>query len=105
MDDTEDYPGLTVSLESRPNAVAREVSVDAMRRIAARGEWEPYNLDSPSDWAGVSSWVSLADLLSEEDHVAAVKRFFIESVHQLKDELTAFKKEHPDLPWNAGESS
>ncbi len=101
MDDPEEPPGLTVNLESRPNAVARESSVAAMRKIAAREEWEEYGLDSSSEWAGVGRWVSLADLLPEEDHIAAVKRFFIESMRQLRDELTAFKKEHPDLPWHA----
>lgn len=102
MDDQEDYPGLTVNLESRPNAIARETSIAAMKRIAAQGEWEEYGLDSTSEWAGVYRWVGLADLLPEEDHVAAVQRFFIESIHQLRDELMVFKKEHPDLPWNGG---
>lgn len=102
MDDPEEPPGLTVNLESRPNAVARESSVAAMRKIAAREEWEGYGLDSSSEWAGVCRWKSLADLLPEEDHVAAVKRFFIESIRQLREELTAFKKEHPDLPWDGG---
>jgi len=41
-------------------------------------------------------------LLHNEDHVAAVKWFFIESIRQLRDELTAFKEEHPDLPWTGG---
>ncbi len=43
--------------------------------------------------------MSLATVLGEEDHVAAVKSFFTESIGQLREELTAFKKEHPELPW------
>jgi hypothetical protein len=42
---------------------------------------------------------SLAEVLPTEDHVAAVQRFFVESIRQLRVELTAFKKDHPELPW------
>lgn len=59
-------------------------------------------MDDLTKWAGVERQVSLARLLPEEDHVAAVKAFFIESIRQLREELTAFKKVHPDLPWNDG---
>jgi len=47
--------------------------------------------------------LSIANFLAKEDHVAAVKRFFIESIGQLREELTEFKKENPELPWNGGE--
>jgi hypothetical protein len=73
-----------------------------MKRIALNEDWEPYNLDNLSGWAGVRHVRSLTSLLAEEDHVAAVKRFFVESIRQLKEELTAFKKEHPELPWAEG---
>ena len=46
---------------------------------------------------------SLATLLPEEDHImamkVAMKGFFVESIGQLREELTAFEHEHPDLPW------
>ena len=96
------YPTSHVNLEARPEALGREVSVAAMKRIALREGWEGYNLDDPTDWAGVTRGRSLASLLSEEDHVAAVKRFFVESIRRLREELMAFKKEHPDLPWAGG---
>lgn len=102
MDEPDELPGITVNLESRPNGVGRNVSVAVMRGIADREDWEDYNLENPSEWAGVYRWKSLADFLSEEDHVAAVKHFFIESIRQLKEGLTAFKKENPDLPWSGG---
>lgn len=98
----EGYPSIYAFLEARPGAVGRENSVAAMKRIALNQEWEPYNLDDPSGWAGVRRVRGFASLLPEEDHVAAVKHFFIESIYQLRDELTAFKKEHPDLLWNGG---
>lgn len=96
------YPAIFVFLEAQPGAVGREASVAAMRKIMLNKDWEPYNLDDPSGWAGVRRVKSLASLLAEEDHVAAVKRFFIESVRQLGEELTAFKKDRPDLPLDRG---
>lgn len=96
------YPAIHVFLEAQPGAVGREVSVAAMKRIALNQDWEPYNLDNPSGWAGVRRVRSLTKLLAEEDHVAEVKRFFVGSLRQLKEELTAFKKEHPDLIWDEG---
>lgn len=96
------YPAIYTFLEARPGAVARETSVAAMEEIALDEDWEPYTLDNPVGWAGVRRARNFSDLLSEKDHIAAVKRFFVESIYQLRNELTAFKKEHPDLPWNGG---
>ncbi len=89
------YPVIYVFLEAQPGATAREASVSAMKEIALKQGWEAYNLDDPTGWAGVRQTKSLAEMLAEEDRIAAVKRFFIESIHQLRDELTAFKEEHP----------
>ncbi len=76
--------------------------MEAMRRMAARDGWETVGLDDPGTWAGVWCEKSLAEFLQEEDHFAAVRRFFVESIRQLREDLTTFKKERPDLPW-AGE--
>lgn len=99
--DTDEYPWLAVDLQAQPGAVGREVSVAAMRKIALLEDWEAYNLDDSKDWAGVYRGTNLANLLHEEDHIAAAKRFLIESIRQLGEELAAFKKEHPDLPWES----
>lgn len=96
------YPAIFVFLEAQPRAEGREASVAAMKKISLNPDWEAYNLDNPAGWAGVRRVMSLADLLSEKDHVAVVKRFFVESIRQLREELTAFKKERPDLPWSGG---
>lgn len=95
------YPAAVVSLQAKPKAAGRDVSIAAMKRISLREGWEGHNLDI-STWSTVQRSVSLANLLYEEDHVAAIKQFFIESIRQLRGELTAFKKEHPDLPWDGG---
>lgn len=90
------YPAAFVMLEAQPDAVGREASVAAMEKIALRKDWEAYNTHNPADWVGVSRSRSLTNFLQEEDHIAAVKRFFI------REDLTAFKKEHSDLPWAGG---
>ncbi len=96
------YPVAFVILEASPNTTGREISGAAMKSLARRESWETYNLDDSADFAIAERSRSLVNLLPEEDHVAAVKAFFIESLHQLREELTAFKKEHPDLPWTGG---
>lgn len=97
-----DYPVAVVALEAPPGAMGREISRAAMQRMRYREGWNEFNMDDPTRWVGVIRRRSLASVLLEEDHVAAVKHFFVESIRQLKEELTTFKKEHPDLPWNGG---
>lgn len=96
------YPTVFVSLEARPGALGRDASVVAMRKIGLCENWQTHNIDNPGGWAGVRRTRNLAGLLQEEDHVAAVKAFFIESIRQLREELMAFKKDRPDLPWTGG---
>ena len=80
-----------------------EAAIAVMRRLLRREGWKADNLDGP---AGTESWpeawreMSLARVLPEDDHVGAVQRFFVESLDQVAKELTASKKERPDLPWN-----
>jgi hypothetical protein len=42
--------------------------------------------------------MDLGKLLGEEDHTAAARRFFAESL----DSVKSFRKEFPDLPWGNG---
>lgn len=99
LGEPDEYPWLSVDLQAQPQAVERDASVAAMRKIALRQDWEAYDdLDDPTSWAGVSRGKYLVSFLQEEDHVAAVKRFFVESIRQLSDELTSFKEKHSNLP-------
>ncbi len=93
------YPAASVTLQTKPRALKRETSIAAMAKIALRNGWEGSALEDPAEWSHVTRAVSLADFLPEEDHVAAVKHFFIESINQLREELTSFKKEQPGLLW------
>ncbi len=82
--------------------MGRENSVAAMKKIVVRENWEGYGLDDHSAWSGVVCAKSIAGFLHEEDHIFAIKEFFIESIRELREELTEFKKTNPDLPWNGG---
>ncbi len=46
--------------------------------------------------------MNLVVLLGEKDPVVAAKNFFLGSIRQLKEELTAFKEDHPELLWAVG---
>ncbi len=98
-DHPEDYPWLTVLLEVGPRQPERGQIVEAMRSWAAEHpECEGYDLDDPSAWSGLEWWMDLGKLLGEEDHMAAARRFFAESL----DSVKSFRKEFPDLPWGNG---
>ncbi len=93
------YPLAYVNLTTEPGAQGRAASIAAMKRITLRDGWEGHRLDDPKALAMARRMMSLANLLPEEDHVAAVQRFFVEAIRQLRAELTAFKEEHSELPW------
>lgn len=94
------YPVAFVILEAPPNRAGEDISVAAMKSVARREDWEGHSLGDSTGVANVERKRSLATLLLEEDHVAAVKRFFIDSIRQLREELTAFKQEYPEFPWS-----
>jgi hypothetical protein len=102
MSDPDGYPTIVVGLYVDPQAAGSEVAISAMKRISSLTGWDD-NLSDRADWPEVWRETSLVSLLPEEEHhVAAVKHFFTESISQLKEELTAFKKECPGLPWRLG---
>lgn len=94
------YPRLQVGLYADVEAEGDDVMRAAIEKISRLDGWQ-LNLENPEEG---EAWreKNLVGLLGEEDHVVAVKGFFFESIRQLKDELTVFKKEHPDLPWDGG---
>ncbi len=95
----DDYPTIVVGLYADPQATRSEVVTAAIERISSQTDWED-NLASPADWPEVWRETSLLSVLQDKDHVASVKRFFTESITQLKQGLTTFKKERLDLPWD-----
>jgi hypothetical protein len=98
MRNPDSYPRSSVGLYAEPEVAGSERAIEAIKRVSSLADWED-NLEDPTEWPEVWREISLINLLPEENHVAAVKRFFVESIRQLKEELTDFKKEHSDLPW------
>jgi hypothetical protein len=98
------YPKAQIGLYvwEEPESIGENIAIIAIKQMALSHDWIRYD---PSDSGGefeLAREVSFADLLHEEDHIAAIKHFFIESIRQLREELTEFKKENPDLPWSGG---
>ncbi|MCC3418782.1 MAG: PD-(D/E)XK nuclease family protein [Microcoleus sp. PH2017_01_SCD_O_A] len=92
-----DYPIVRLVLEVNPNSPRRAEIIEAMKDICEQYGWKGYNLDSSKDWAGIVRDKSLQDFLSEEDHVVAIKRFFLHAL----DELEMIKDRYSKLPWVA----
>lgn len=85
-----------------PKAKDRAAIIHAFREWAKeRGEkWDTEELDNPKAWASLTRWDWLRVFQTSEDHVAAVKTYFIE----LLDDLESFKARFPKLPWTPAES-
>jgi len=104
MGNTDGSPRAEVGFWADSDDLGKEVAGAAVKRISNRDGWQRTDLDQPEPESeySVQRDRNLAGFLQANNHVAAVKSFFVESIHQLRDELTAFKKEHPDLPWTGG---
>jgi len=92
-----DYPIVRLGLEVDPTSPRRAEIIKAMKEICEQYGWKGYSLDSSKNWAGIVREKSLQDFLSEEDHVVAIKSFFLQSL----DELEKIKSQYPTLPWVA----
>ncbi len=92
-----DYPIVCLILEVDPNSQCRTEIIEAMKDICEQYGWRSYNLNNSKDWAGIVREKSLQDFLSQEDHVAAIKEFFLQAL----DELEKIKDQYSNLPWIA----
>ncbi len=94
-----EFPTALVSLDVLPEAEGREATVAAMKQLAQNSEYDSYDLDVPDAWAGVIREAGLPALLSGDDDLTQVKRFFLDGIAKLEEDLKALKKEHPGLSW------
>jgi len=90
-----DYPALGIWLEVSPKSQDRHQIISAMKEIEERDGWESSELDYSRAWSSVGRESSLQDFLSSDDHVAEIKKFFLESL----DELQEIREQYPHLPW------
>jgi hypothetical protein len=91
------YPRLQVGLFADAAAARSAVTRTVIERVSRLQGWQsvPENTEEHE----VRRERNVASLLGKEDHVVAVKTFYIDSIRRLEEELTTFKKELPELPW------
>ncbi len=92
------YPSLGFIIEVSPQSPQRAVLIEAMNAITLQMDWRSYGLNDPSAWSGITYKRSLSEFLTEEDHVLAIKAFFLQALN----EFTAVKQLYPHLPWSEG---
>ncbi len=96
QEEPDDYPWLSVLLEVGPQQPGRGDIIDAMRSFAAEcPECEPYELDNPSEWAGLEWAVDLREVLTADDHMAAARVHFLGGL----DDVARMREQYPRLPW------
>ncbi len=92
-----DYPTVCLILEVNPTSSRRAEIIEAMKDICKQYGWKGYELDTANSWAKIVREKSLQNFLSGEDHISAVKNFFLQAI----DELEQIKSQYPTLPWRA----
>jgi hypothetical protein len=92
-----DYPTVRLMLEVDPNSQHRTEILEAMWKICQQYGWQGYDLNNAKAWSGIAREKSLQNFLSEEDHIVAIERFFLQAL----DELAAIKHQYSNLPWGA----
>jgi hypothetical protein len=97
-----EYPTVFVLLEVPSISPRRAEIIKAMKDICSnQSEWKGYDLDSPTAWSRIVLGRSLQSFLSEEDHIVAIQKFFLESLDKLSD----IKSQYSDLPWDSSNTS
>ena len=93
-----DYPTVCLLLEVDPRSARQAEIIKAMKAICKENsDWKGYELDNSRAWSRIVLGRSLQSFLSEEDHIATIKEFFMKSL----DELSKIEVKYSDLPWNA----
>jgi hypothetical protein len=96
-----DYPTVRLMLEVDPNSPCRAEIIKDMHDICQKYGWQGYGLNDTKAWSSIVREKSLQDFLSEEDHINAIKKFFLEELKVLQK----IKDEYSNLPWVAMEDS
>jgi PD-(D/E)XK nuclease superfamily len=93
-----DYPTVCLVLEVDPKSACQAEIVEAMKAICRENpNWKAYDLDNSKAWPRIVLGRSLQSFLSAEDHISAIKEFFLKSL----DELSNVKIKCRNLPWNS----
>jgi len=93
-----DYPTVRLFIEVDPNSSSRSKIVGMMKEICQQYEqqgWREFELNNPNAWSGIIRERYLQEFLMQEDHVAAIKAFLLQTLA----ELSEIKSQYSDLPW------
>lgn len=95
----DDYPLISVICEIAPNVPKRKDVLNAMKwfldNAVKKDEWDSYDIDDDTEWAGIFCDVDMLKFLKENDHISAIQSFFMEKL----EELYLIKNQFPDLGW------
>ena len=85
-----DYPLIGMLLEISPTSKRRADIIKTMREIADRSDWEGDSLNDPTEWFGALRQQSLEEFLSEENHVEAIRAYFLQCLNELQKLVAAY---------------
>ncbi|MEH1833550.1 MAG: hypothetical protein V7L29_16110 [Nostoc sp.] len=91
-----DYPYLGILLHVSPGFRERPKIIESMQKVIndKPNIWTHVNLKVLPAWSGIFYRKSLQEFLSQENQLSAIKNFFLESIHELKNIRTEF-----NFPW------
>jgi len=82
FNEDEEYPDLKFVVEVSPDSPKYEEVIKTMSTIVAEnsGTWHGKNLNNVRDWAQIYQRKSLKDFLAKENHVEAIRQYFLEAI-------------------------
>jgi hypothetical protein len=86
-----EYPEFGIQIELNPSSKKNKEWRESFRRISELHQgWEPYNLDNPNAWCGVSKKDSLQQIISEDNHILKVKTLLNDWITELEEIIREF---------------
>jgi hypothetical protein len=91
-----EYLEVKVQIEISDKAADWAAKASSLQTISSNMEgWGTYNLNVPKSWAGIYRAKSLQQIISTEDHIAEIQRFFLDAL----SDVEKMRAQHPELPW------
>lgn len=82
FDEDVEYPDLKFVVEVSPKSPVYEEVIEIMLRVVDENSetWQGKNLNNVRDWAQIYQRKSLKDFLAEENHVEAIRGYFLKAI-------------------------
>ena len=81
-----EYPDVSIVIEIGPKIKNRKAIIAKIKEIEnsdGKSKLKSYNLDSPTDWAGIYLSRSLKSFLTFDDHIKEIQKFFLISLDKI----------------------